>query len=477
MAIEVETKDCTQLGDGELAEMADLCADGPEPLRVRPAVEDGRGVGAHHPGPRGRQAQGLLVLHARAHRRHAVRPDRSGVGRPHREARRRAQGADDRPVPPGRARLPRRGRPRRHPLRRRRRLRGVPQPRGHRAPARPQGHRRGAGLGPAPGQAVRRSTPTTTAPSSPPATAPTPPASTTRPSSPRAIDAEVAKLFGDVDSRARRHLIAFGWAMAEFLAKHQCARRRPSTVSRPIGGAWPVGTDSVLVGASAPGHPGTCSAAHGPSGSAVTCTTAGWPGVPACPSTAALDRVLDAGRRAGGRQHRRGAGVRRARRARPRTGTSPCRPGLGGTAFAWPGLLAAPVLVVVCVRPGGVGRALRRGRQGPGGHAGLGARRLAPAVLVGRRRHRRSRRCSWRPGPRASAPACSACSSGRPRCSTALGVPDGWRGVGVVALGHPDPAGDPRARAGPRPAPAHPSTRSSTAERLVTPSHPAKRDL
>jgi hypothetical protein len=29
MAIEVETKDCTQLGDAELAEMADLCADGP----------------------------------------------------------------------------------------------------------------------------------------------------------------------------------------------------------------------------------------------------------------------------------------------------------------------------------------------------------------------------------------------------------------------------------------------------------------
>lgn len=29
MAIEVETKDCTALGDAELAEMADLCADGP----------------------------------------------------------------------------------------------------------------------------------------------------------------------------------------------------------------------------------------------------------------------------------------------------------------------------------------------------------------------------------------------------------------------------------------------------------------
>ena len=29
MAIEVETKDCTALGDAELSEMADLCADGP----------------------------------------------------------------------------------------------------------------------------------------------------------------------------------------------------------------------------------------------------------------------------------------------------------------------------------------------------------------------------------------------------------------------------------------------------------------
>src|SRR5437879_929008 len=29
MAIEVETKDCTQLADAELAEMADICAEGP----------------------------------------------------------------------------------------------------------------------------------------------------------------------------------------------------------------------------------------------------------------------------------------------------------------------------------------------------------------------------------------------------------------------------------------------------------------
>ena len=34
MAIEVETKDCTQLSDAELAEMADLCADGPSRFEV-----------------------------------------------------------------------------------------------------------------------------------------------------------------------------------------------------------------------------------------------------------------------------------------------------------------------------------------------------------------------------------------------------------------------------------------------------------
>ena len=34
MAIEVETKDCTQLGDAELAEMADLCADAPSRFEV-----------------------------------------------------------------------------------------------------------------------------------------------------------------------------------------------------------------------------------------------------------------------------------------------------------------------------------------------------------------------------------------------------------------------------------------------------------
>ena len=34
MAIEVETKDCTQLGDAELAEMADVCADAPSRFEI-----------------------------------------------------------------------------------------------------------------------------------------------------------------------------------------------------------------------------------------------------------------------------------------------------------------------------------------------------------------------------------------------------------------------------------------------------------
>jgi len=34
MAIEVETKDCTMLGDAEIEEMADLCAEGPNPIGI-----------------------------------------------------------------------------------------------------------------------------------------------------------------------------------------------------------------------------------------------------------------------------------------------------------------------------------------------------------------------------------------------------------------------------------------------------------
>ena len=157
MAIEVETKDCTALGDAELAEMADLCADGPSRLRGRDCCRSRPRRGCWSPRP------------ARATRSRASRSARSsasaarpcvliGLASVKRtvQARHRAAGDHARPAPPGRAGLPRRGRPRRHPLHQRRRLRGLQDPQRHRAPARPQGHRRGAGLGPAPGQALRR---------------------------------------------------------------------------------------------------------------------------------------------------------------------------------------------------------------------------------------------------------------------------------------------------------------------------------
>ena len=127
----------------------------------------------------------------------------------------------------------------------------------------------------------------------------------------------------------------------------------------------------------------------------------------------------------------------------------------------WPGLLAAPVLVVVCVRPDGVRRALRRARQGRAATLGRGPDGVAAAVLVGRRRHRRRGDAPGGPGrgPR-RLPLRPLRAGGRG--ARALGVPDGWRGVAVVALGHPDPAAT-AARAGRRRARDHRSTRSSTA--------------
>ena len=80
----------------------------------------------------------------------------AGVDPAHGQAGLGAQGGRRRPVPPGGAGLPRRGRAGRHPVPRPRRLPGLPGARGHRAPARPQGDRRGAGLEPAAGQALRR---------------------------------------------------------------------------------------------------------------------------------------------------------------------------------------------------------------------------------------------------------------------------------------------------------------------------------
>ena len=184
--------------------MADLCADGPAPLRDRAAVEAGRGVGAGHPGPRERQAQGLLVLHARAHRRHAVRADRAGVGasaRAKRDTVLRAIMADQ--LPPGRAGLPRRGRPRRHPLHRRRRLRGLQGASTTSCPApttRPRGEERAWGRRLAKRFGVETAA-TTTGRSSPRATATCPCVLDHESLKPEAIGPDVRAFFDGVDAK------------------------------------------------------------------------------------------------------------------------------------------------------------------------------------------------------------------------------------------------------------------------------------
>jgi nitroreductase len=156
-----------------------------------------------------------------------------------------------------------------------------------------------------------------------------------------------------------------------------------------------------------------------------------------------LDRILDAGRRApaAGNAAEGRAFVVLDDPSRYWDVALPA--GARRDAFAWPGLLAAPILVVVCVRPeawseryaeGDKDRAASLG-SGPDAwpqpfwwvDAGLS---IEAMLLAGR------------------AEGLGACLFGlfdrEADVLAALGAPDGWRGVGVVALGHPDPAGDPR---------------------------------
>ena len=76
MSIQVETKDCTALGDAELAELADLCVEGPIRYEV---------------GLLSKQAEAwvlitLRLLHPRTHRRHPVCAHRAGLGEAHGQA-------------------------------------------------------------------------------------------------------------------------------------------------------------------------------------------------------------------------------------------------------------------------------------------------------------------------------------------------------------------------------------------------------
>jgi nitroreductase len=117
--------------------------------------------------------------------------------------------------------------------------------------------------------------------------------------------------------------------------------------------------------------------------------------------------------------------------------------------FRWPGLLTAPVLVVVLVRPAAW---VERYREPDKVTTGLGTGESSWAVpywwvdagmavehlLLGAVDHR-----------------LGACFFGmfghEPAVLAELGVPDGWRGVGVVAIGHPAPDEPGRSAGRPRP--------------------------
>jgi nitroreductase len=117
-------------------------------------------------------------------------------------------------------------------------------------------------------------------------------------------------------------------------------------------------------------------------------------------------------------------------------------------AFRWPGLVAAPALLVVLVRPDAwVERYAEPDKAGTGLGAGLDrwpvpywwvdGGMAAEHVLLG-----------------ATAAGLGACFFGlfdhEPAVLAALGVPPGWRAVGAIALGHPAPDTPGRSAARPR---------------------------
>ena len=146
MALDVTTKDCTALSDAELAEMADLCADGGicyEIGLLSKLVSDWVLVTQVREG----RTSGVLLLDPRADRRNSSVLIGAGVRRT--SKRQLPAGDRERQPAPGADGVPRRGRAGQHPHGRPRRLPGL-QGHGRHRP-RP-GARSGAGLGSSPGQ-------------------------------------------------------------------------------------------------------------------------------------------------------------------------------------------------------------------------------------------------------------------------------------------------------------------------------------
>lgn len=164
----------------------------------------------------------------------------------------------------------------------------------------------------------------------------------------------------------------------------------------------------------------------------------------------ALDRVLDAGRRAPA------AGNTAEGRAfvvldDPSVYWDVALPDPSG--FTFPGLLLAPVLVVVCVRPEAWASRYAEGDKGRSTTLGRGAAAwpqpfwwidagLSIEAMLLAAREEGLGACLFGLFEREAA------------VLSALGVPDGWRGVAVVALGHPDESADARpGRSATRPRP------------------------
>jgi nitroreductase len=168
---------------------------------------------------------------------------------------------------------------------------------------------------------------------------------------------------------------------------------------------------------------------------------------------AALDRVLDAGRRAPAAGNTADGRAFVVLDEPDRYWDVALPAGPGRERFAWPGLLVAPVLVVVCIRPAAWVERYAEADKGRAATLGSGpeawpqpfwwvdAGLSIEAMLLAAR-----------------AEGLGACLFGlferEQGVLAALDVPDGWRGVGVVALGHPDPATDRRpGRSAARPRP------------------------
>ena len=135
--------------------------------------------------------------------------------------------------------------------------------------------------------------------------------------------------------------------------------------------------------------------------------------------------------------------------ARPRAGTSWCSraretdrfwrhafPPERRGGFAFPGLFRAPVIALAVRRPARVRRALRRARQGPH-RSRRRARRVADAVLDGRRVDGGDDAAARGRGRPASARCCSPCSTARPRCAPSSASPTHLQLLGAIALGWP----------------------------------------